>query len=220
MIIAIDGPAASGKSTVARAVAERLGFEYLDTGAMYRAVALKALETDTPLDDEQGLQWLAEGAVIEFEREYGSLPTRVVLDGEEVTQAIRTPAVNHAVSPVARVPGVRRAMVASQRQMASGADTVVEGRDIGSVVFPDADVKVYLTATAEERAIRRRRDLEVAGVRKAHREVEESIGRRDHIDSSRKDSPLTLADGAVEIDTTGLTVEQVVEHIIGLVRKS
>jgi cytidylate kinase len=220
MIIAIDGPAASGKSTVARATAERLVVGYLDTGAMYRAVALKAVETGASLEDESALAHLAESAVITFEREDGALATRVILDGEDVTQDIRSPAVNHAVSPVARVPGVRRAMVVAQRGLVGASDTVVEGRDIGSVVFPDADVKVYLIASAEERARRRLGDRALLGVDTEQRAVEESLGRRDEIDSTRADSPLTMTDDAVEIDTTGLTIEQVVDRIVGLARRS
>ncbi len=218
MIIAIDGPAASGKSTVARAVAERLGVEYLDTGAMYRAVAYRALAEGLPLDDPAGLETLARRTDIRFAHEDGSsLPTAVIVDDVDATEAIRSPAVDDAVSQVARVPGVRAAMVAKQRELARGSDTVLEGRDIGTVVFPDADVKVFLTASAEERARRRLQDMRDRGVETSADRVEESLVRRDGLDSSRADSPLAAAADAVELDTTGLTVDEVVERVVALV---
>jgi CMP/dCMP kinase len=214
MIIAIDGPAASGKSTVARAVATRLGFAYLDTGAMYRAVAAEALRRDVPTDDAEALTSLAEALTLGFEHEGGSaLPTRVLSDGRDVTAEIRTPAVDVAVSPVSAVPGVRAAMVRVQREMASRGDCVVEGRDIGTVVFPEAEVKVFLSATARERARRRTGDMERAGHDLSERAVLEHLERRDVADSTRQASPLAIAADAVELDTTGLTVEEVVERI-------
>jgi cytidylate kinase len=231
VIVAIDGPAASGKSTVAKALAAHLGSRYLDTGAMYRAVAWRALDAGVALDDEAGLTRLADAATIAFEPTEGGIadrdgggathsvppPERVLIDGNDVTRAIRTPAVDDAVSPVAAAPGVRRAMVAAQRALAEDGDFVVEGRDIGTTVFPDADVKVFLTASSEERARRRTLDMEAGGQAVTAREVGERLERRDHYDSNRAASPLVRADDAVELDTTGLTVDEVVERIAALV---
>ena len=218
MIIAIDGPAASGKSTVAQALAERLGFGYLDTGAMYRAVALQALRTSTPLDDEEALSSLAEAAVIAFEEDSGGPPSGVLLDGEDVTQEIRTPEVNEAVSAVARVAGVRHAMVRHQRVIVGEEDYVVEGRDIGSVVFPDAELKIYLTASDAERARRRKGDLADAGHLIAHEDVAHGLGRRDELDSSRETSPLTIPEDAFVLDTTDFSIDQVVAGVLDLAK--
>jgi cytidylate kinase len=221
VIIAVDGPAASGKSTVARALARRLGAGYLDTGAMYRAVAAEALRLDVAADDPEALISLANAARITFEREPGSpLPTRVLIDGRDVTTEIRTPAVDTAVSPVSAVPGVRAAMVRLQREAVVGGDWVVEGRDIGTVVFPDTPVKVFLTASAEERARRREGDMHRIGVDTDAAEVQRRLEARDTYDSTREASPLTAAEDAVQIDTTGMSVEEVVELIAGLAGRS
>ena len=217
MIIAIDGPAASGKSTVARAVATRLGFAYLDTGAMYRAVAAEALRLGIATDDATALMHLASGLRIAFENADGSSqPTRVLADGRDVTAEIRTPAVDAAVSPVSSVPGVREAMVSVQRELASRCDCVVEGRDIGTVVFPHAELKVYLSASPDERARRRAVDMERLGHELTQESVRERLERRDQADSTRQASPLSVAGDAVELDTTGLTVDQVVGVIAEL----
>lgn len=214
MIIAIDGPAASGKSTVAKALARRLGARHLDTGAMYRAVAWLALESGVPLDDAEGIAELARVNPIEFEYAEGaSLATAVCIAGREVTAAIRTPEVDAAVSPVAAVPAVREALVDQQRRLASAHDTVVEGRDIGTVVFPHAEVKLFLTASAEERARRRRIDLAAQGLDVEQDEVQARIERRDRYDSTREASPLEVAADAETLDTTGMSVEQVVDAI-------
>lgn len=199
MVVAIDGPAGAGKSTVARAVAEALGFTYLDTGAMYRCVALASLRGDVPPAD------LAARVEI-------SLGDRVELDGQDVSDAIRTAEVSERASQVAAEPAVRRAMVAAQRRIMSSGDWVAEGRDIGTVVAPDAELKVFLTADPEERARRRavQLGLDVATVL-----AEQTI--RDERDRTRPDSPLRPAEGAVELDTTGLTLEQVVQRIVALV---
>lgn len=220
MIVAIDGPAASGKSTVARALARRLGFRYLDTGAMYRAVAEEALVSGVPLHDAAALAELAHEACIAFEYS-GDDPvyTRVTVRGRDVTAAIRTPRVDEAVSAVARVPEVRAAMVSEQRRCAQDADVVVEGRDIGTVVFPDAQVKVYLTASPEERAARRLQDRRGAGHDADFQRVVADIRRRDEADSTRETAPLAPADDAVIVDTTGLTVDEVVDRIEHLVRE-
>jgi cytidylate kinase len=219
MIVAIDGPAASGKSTVARAIATELGMAYLDTGAMYRAVAVEAVERGVALDDAAGLTRLANDVHMRFRREGGSpLPTHIEIDGRDVTAAIRTPEADKAVSPVSAVPGVRAAMVEQQRRIAAGEhDTVLEGRDIGSVVFPHAELKVFLTATAEERARRRTVDMERRGARMTYDEVLADLLRRDTHDSSRSASPLIKASDAVELDTTGMTIDEVVSTIERLV---
>ncbi len=199
MVVAIDGPAGAGKSTVARAVAERLGFTYLDSGAMYRCVALSALE--------RGADPALLAPTLKIE-----LGERIRLDGRDVTDAIRAPEVSEAASRAAAEPEVRRAMVAEQQRLMSAGDWVAEGRDIGTVVAPDAEVKVFLTASAQERARRRAAEL---GVDPAHILVEQTI--RDQRDETREHSPLRPAPGATELDTTGLTLEQVVDRVAGLV---
>ena len=201
MVIAIDGPAGAGKSTVARAVADRLGFTYLDTGAMYRAVALAASER--PGEEPASV---AEQIQI-------SVGDRVTLDGRDVTDAIRTAEVAAGASRVAADPGVRRALVAKQQAILREGDWVAEGRDIGSVVAPDAAVKVFLTASAEERARRRAAEL---GADPDHVRAEQAL--RDERDSTREHSPLRPAPGAVELDTTDLTHEEVVDRIADLAR--
>ncbi len=221
MIIAIDGPAASGKSTVAKAIASRLGFEYLDTGAMYRAVAYRALQAGLDLEDEDAVSRIARDEPISFTHDPETgLATHIYVDGEEVTAAIRTPAVDHAVSPVAKLARVRDAMVSQQRQLGQGHDIVVEGRDIGTVVFPDAEVKVFLTASAEERARRREIDHASTGHALGRDSVLAALERRDHIDSSRETSPLAQADDAHPLDTTGLTIDEVVDRIATLAEQA
>jgi cytidylate kinase len=195
--IAIDGPAGAGKSTVSRAVAQHLGLDRLDTGAMYRAVAWAALARQVDLGDEGALAELAEHLRLE-------VGARVVADGTDITQAIREPDVNRAVSVVAARAAVRAVLVARQRQwVADRGGGVVEGRDIGSVVFPDADLKVYLTANPDERARRR------------SEEGPDGVARRDRLDSTRAASPLEVADGAHVVDTTGRSVDDVVKEVLG-----
>lgn len=214
MIIAIDGPAGSGKSTVAKLVAEKLGFHYLDTGAMYRAVAYRALEQAIPLDDEAPVLSIAESEEISFSHEDGeALPSRVFIGRYEVTSQIRTPLVDDAVSAVARLPRVREAMVRQQRHLGQSSDIVVEGRDIGTVVFPDAELKVFLTADAEERARRRAHERRDNGEAVDADEVLVAMERRDQADSTREVSPLTPAPDAWELDTTGLSIDEVVDRI-------
>lgn len=221
MIVAIDGPAGSGKSTVAKAVARRLGFAYLDTGAMYRAVTWLALHTGVAPDDEAAVVDLARRNPVTFTRPAGEpFATQVCIAREDVTRAIRTPEVDAAVSIVAKEPQVRDAMVAQQRASAEEAgDCVVEGRDIGTVVFPDAEVKVFLTASAEERARRRTADHAEAGHAGTEEAVLAQIERRDRIDSTREASPLRPAEGAVELDTTGMSIAEVVDRIAVLVHE-
>lgn len=215
MIIAIDGPAASGKSTVARAVARRLGIRHLDTGAMYRAVTWLALEGHVPLGDQVALTALAEANPVTFDYVCDApIATAVRIAGSDVTAAVRYPAVDANVSAVSAVPGVRAALVRQQRALAGQRDTVAEGRDIGTVVFPHAEVKVFLTATAEERARRRQIDLANQGHAVEQDEVQARLERRDTYDSTREVSPLEAAPDAELLDTTGLSIEQVVDGII------
>jgi cytidylate kinase len=212
MLIAIDGPAGAGKSTVARALASRIGFTYLDSGAMYRCVGLLALESST-----RSAPALARRAQIEFLDNENAAPgtsvRRVLLDGRDVSEAIRTPEVSEAASRVAADPGVREALVAKQRELISAGDWVAEGRDIGTVVAPDAELKVYLTADPAERA--RRRAVELGGDQ-ATVMAEQTL--RDQRDYTRTHSPLQAAPGALVLDTTGMTVEQVVDRIADLAR--
>ena len=220
MIVAIDGPAGSGKSTVARAIARDFGFTYLDTGAMYRCVALAALERGVPLADGAALEGVARSVGIGFGRAQDGSQT-VSLDGRDVTLAIRTPEVDAAVSTVSAVQGVRDVMVALQRALAAGSDAVAEGRDIGTVVFPDAEVKVFLTASPEARAHRRADQNRARGVSAGcpvdERQVLAALVERDRADSSRSVAPLKPADDAVRIDSSELTAGEVVARIGALV---
>ncbi len=221
MIVAIDGPAGSGKSTVARRLAEWLGMHYLDTGAMYRSVALAAKRHGVSLDDEPAIARLAATSSIVFVHEDGaSIPTRVMLDGDDVTIDIRTPEIDEAVSLVARMPRVREAMVAQQRVLGEGDDLVAEGRDIGTVVFPDADVKIYLTASAEERSKRRYTELAARGESIEAEAVFDGIIARDGADMSREAGPLAAAADARVVDTTDLSVDQVIETLVALVEEA
>lgn len=221
MIIAIDGPAASGKSTVAKAVARRLGIHYLDTGAMYRALAALALNRGVPTNDAEALTELAREFPVSFVYDDGpAIATGVHIAGQDVTGLIRTPEVDTAVSPVSAVPAVRELMVGQQRALASKADTVLEGRDIGTVVFPAAEVKVFLTASYDERARRRQIDMSAAGVQIQTAEVRERLVSRDHYDSTREASPLVPAEDAAQIDTSDLSVEDVVERIAELAERA
>lgn len=219
MIVAIDGPSGAGKSTVAKAVAKKLEFSCLDTGAMYRSVAWLALQRGLALDDDEALGELARTSTIEFAAEPGDvLPKRVSIDGTDVTSDIRTAEIDQAVSPVSAAPSVREAMVYQQRRVGAAGNYVIEGRDIGTTVFPDADVKVFLTASDEERAHRRVRQNVDRGVGSIdYDEVLADLQRRDIYDSSRVTSPLCAADDAVVIDSTGLYIEDVIKRICGLV---
>lgn len=211
-VVAVDGPSGSGKSTVSRAVADDLGLEVLDTGAMYRAVTQAALERALDLDDGAALGALAHAVRIEV----GEV---VLLDGRDVSADIRGPAVTGAVSAVSAHPQVREVLVARQREWAEvRGGGVVEGRDIGTVVFPDAPLKIYLTADEEERARRRQRDEAAAARDTDVASVADALARRDLLDSTRPASPLAAADDAVVVDTTAMTRDEVVDHVVALAR--
>lgn len=214
--IAIDGPAGAGKSTVARLVARELGYLYIDTGAMYRAVTLLALRSGTELTDADALTVVARNSDLKLTADPENLP-RAYLAGEDVTDAIRTPEVSRAVSLVASVPGVRRQMVELQRAMAAQGGVVMEGRDIGTTVLPGAEAKFFLTATPGERARRRGLELQARGYKVNLGELEEEIIERDLLDSTRELAPLISAPDAEIIDCSRMTVEQVVELIVARV---
>lgn len=212
MIIAIDGPAGSGKSSTAKAVASRLKITFLDTGAMYRAITLKCLREGVAASDESALAGIISNTRIDFD---GVPPdTRVLLDGEDVTEAIRGEEVTANVSDYCVPVIVREELVRQQREIGHRGSVVCEGRDIGTVVFPDADLKFFMVASVQERARRRQKDFELLGIRKTLEELEKEISLRDHKDSSRKISPLKKADDAVELDTTGMTLEQQIDLIV------
>lgn len=217
IIITIDGPAGSGKSTSARLVAKNLGFTYLDTGAMYRAITYLALKQNV-IKDESSVVSLAEKARLELKFVDGK--TEVVLNGEDVTEAIRSYEVNSNVSEVSRIPGVRTALVQKQQEIGRNTSIVAEGRDTGTVVFPDADVKIFLTASLSKRAQRRLKEFQEKGENLSLDDIEGNIRKRDLIDSSREVSPLTKAEDAIEIDTSSITVDEEVELILSKVRES
>lgn len=214
LIIAIDGPSGAGKGTVARAIASELGYRHVDSGAMYRAVGWKAIRDGVPLEDEAAVAALAEGARIDVSS------THVTIDGIDVTRAIRTPDIDRAAAGVARLPRVRSVLVEQQRQMGINGAIVMEGRDIGTVVFPDADVKLYLDASPEERARRRASDPAHTGVPAAVSEVATLLTQRDEIDRTRTASPLYAAKDALIVDTTGKSVKEVVTEAMTVIRAS
>jgi CMP/dCMP kinase len=214
-VVAIDGPAGAGKSTLARGVAKSLGLTYVDTGAMYRAVAWKALHLGADLDDPRALAALAGRMKISFKPARAG--QKVVADGRDVTTVIRTPEVTQTASVVAAVPGVRRALVERQRRLGRKGGVVMEGRDIGTVVFPRADVKFFIDASIEERARRRFKEMHAKDAGVDLKSIEESIRRRDKRDRGRADSPLRPAADAVTVDTTRLTQAQVLKILLSLV---
>jgi CMP/dCMP kinase len=212
IVIAIDGPAGAGKSTIARRLAGKLGITYIDTGAMYRAVALWALRQNIDTGDMHRMEQLALAAEIELS------PGRISLNGEDVTDEIREPAVTNAASRAAVIPGVRRAMVAKQRAMGERTSVVMEGRDIGTVVFPNADIKVYLDANPGERVRRRLQEVNAKGTAISESELAQQIAERDRRDSTRAEAPLSQAPDAIYLDTTQLGIDEVEEAILKVVR--
>ncbi len=214
MIVAIDGTAGSGKSTTAKGVAEKLGFLYLDTGAMYRAATAAVLSASIDSDDESAVSDCVETIEIDFD-ESGRL---IFLNGMDVSQTIRGREVTQNVSAVSAYPRVRKRMVAMQREIAGYRDFVVEGRDIGTVVFPNADFKFFIVASIEERAKRRQKDLAGLGIEQTVNDIVKNLKRRDALDSSREVSPLTKSEDALEVDTTSMTIEQQIDLIVTHVR--
>jgi cytidylate kinase len=217
MIIAIDGPAGSGKSSTAKAVAARLGVLYLDTGAMYRAITLKALRRGIAHADDASLAAVLPETEICFE---GTPPNvRIFMDGEDVSEQVRSDEVTKNVSDYCARDAVRKSLVERQRKLAAGRSVVCEGRDICTVVFPDAEVKIYMTASVKERAKRRQKDFAAMGIDKSLDELISDIEIRDSKDSTRANSPLTKANGAIEMNTTGMTLDEQVDFIVGLAKK-
>ncbi|MEO0074415.1 MAG: (d)CMP kinase [candidate division WOR-3 bacterium] len=216
-VIAIDGPAGAGKTTTARLVARKLGFRHLDTGAMYRAVTFKCIEDGLDICDSSALSRLLRGTEVTVR--WDGTTSRVMLDGRDVSHKIRQHRVSALVSQVSAVPEVRKAMVEEQRLAAAGQDVVCEGRDIGSVVFPDAQLKVYLDCDLDERARRRQQELYGERLKVSRQDVISNLQQRDRIDSSRSVSPLKRVPGAVLVDTTHLTIEDQVAVICELARR-
>lgn len=216
IIVAIDGPAGAGKSTIAKIVAAKLEFSYIDTGAMYRAIALKALEEGI-IEDKDAIEKLAERIDITFKAD-GNL-NRVYADGQEITELIRTPEVSNQASFVSSLGGVRAAMLVKQRELGNRGNAVMDGRDVGTCIFPDASIKVFLTATSMERARRRYIELVAKGSKIDIYELKAEIDARDKADSERAIAPLKKADDAVEIDSTKLSIQQTAEMIIEMAKR-
>jgi len=216
LTIAIDGPSGAGKSTVARALAKRLGYIYIDTGAMYRSVALRVKEKSISSEDELALSQFASSLHITLSPEGERI--RVFCDGQDVTEAIRTPEISRLASHISRQKGVREALVRMQREMGKEGGVILEGRDIGTVVFPDAEVKFYLDAESDERARRRYDEMVEKGVKVDFKETQEELVQRDHNDMHRVHSPLKKANDAIYIDSTHRSAEEIVEEMARIVK--
>lgn len=217
MIIAVDGPSGAGKSTVARILAKKLGFLYIDTGAMYRALTLKALESNVPINDQPRIFKLAEEAKIGLHNNPdGSLS--VILDGKDVSLDIRRPRITQVVSDVAKIKEVRQVLVKLQRELGAKGDCVLDGRDIGTVVFPNAQRKFFIDASPQERVNRRFKELKGLGQDVSEDDVAKDLANRDKIDSTRQASPLRKAEDAIYIDTTKLSIEQVVSKMMEYIK--
>ena len=210
--VAIDGPSGAGKSTIAKAVAKELGIDYIDTGAMYRAIGYKAKTRDIDPADEDAIRDMLAGTLIDLQQ------GEVFLDGENVSAQIRTPEMSMMASVCSQIPAVREKLVQLQREMGTRKSVIMDGRDIGTNVLKDARFKIYLTASAEERARRRFLELQEKGETQSFEDVLEDIKQRDHNDMTRELNPLRKADDAVEVDTTGLDIEQVVQKVLEIVR--
>ena len=213
--IAIDGPSAAGKSTIADVLAEKLGYIHLDTGAMYRAVAYDALKKGIPFDDEEAIVAMIDEMVLEMDTDGD-----VILDGEDITEVIRANEISMGASDVSKLQGCREAMVAMQQKICANGGYILDGRDIGTVVLKDAPVKIYLTATAEARAERRVKQNQEKGLEADYQQILEDIIKRDYQDMHREFSPLTKAEDAVEIDTSNLSIDEVVDQAMKLVNEA
>jgi cytidylate kinase len=218
--IAIDGPVGSGKSTIARLTAKQMGYTYIDTGAMYRGVALKAARSGISWDAAGPMSELAENTAVDLKpSDSEDLTCRIAVDGTDVSREIRQTEIGQGASKIGTIAGVREALVKEQQRMARAGGVVMEGRDIGTVVLPGAELKIFLTGSVEERARRRYLELQRKGQNTVMADVVEEVRKRDEQDSTRKESPLKKADDAVEVDTTGMTIEQVVDSVVRLARE-
>lgn len=206
-IVTVDGPAGSGKSTIAKIIAKKYGFTYLDTGAMYRMIALYALENSISLDDTEAVEDMLKSTKLDI------IGNQFFLNGKDVSEEIRTPRVSAIVSPVSAIKEVRVKLVDLQREISKGKSVILDGRDIGTVVFPNGDVKIFLVASPEERAKRRLKEYEEKGIEADYESVLASIKERDYLDSTRKESPLKKAEDAHEIDSSTMSIDEVVEAI-------